>query len=94
MVGKSHWDGAPPRTPKLGAPPVMFFAPDRVKIRMKEWGGEGFAKNLAALWLPFCETAKDWLSLEESHEVTDLLKTYKDFLDGTASPAKGYLFKI
>ncbi|MDB2439490.1 DUF2855 family protein [Hellea sp.] len=94
MVGKSHWDGAPPRTPKLGAPPVMFFAPDRVKIRMKKWGGEGFAKNLAALWLPFCETAKDWLSLEESHEVTDLLKTYKDFLDGNASPAKGYLFKI
>jgi len=26
--------------------------------------------------------------------VTDLLKTYKDFLDGNASPAKGYLFKI
>jgi len=94
MVGKSHWDGAPPRTPKLGAPPAMFFAPDRVKIRMKDWGGEGFAKNLAALWLPFCDTAKNWLDIKESHEVTDLLKTYKDFLDGNASPAKGYLFKI
>ncbi|WP_026942606.1 DUF2855 family protein [Hellea balneolensis] len=94
MVGKSHWNGAPPRPPKLGAPPAMFFAPDRVKIRMKDWGGEGFAKNLAALWLPFCETAKDWLDITESHEVTELLKTYKDFLNGHASPAKGYLFKI
>ena len=94
MVGKSHWQGAAPTTPKLGAPAKMFFAPDRVKLRMKDWGGQAFAKNLAARWLPFCETAKDWLDIETSHEVTDLLKTYKNFLDGKASPAKGYLFKL
>jgi len=94
MVGKSHWDGAPPKQSALGAPPVMFFAPDRIKQRIGDWGGEGFAKNLAAQWLPFCENAKDWLNIDESHEVTDLLKTYKDFLQGDASPAKGYLFKI
>jgi len=94
MVGKSHWQGGGPVTPTLGAPAVMFFAPDRVKIRMKDWGGEGLAKNLAARWLPFCENAKDWLDIEKSEEVTDLLKTYKDFLDGNASPSKGYLFKI
>ena len=94
MVGKSHWDGAPPVTPKLGAPAVMFFAPDRIKQRLKDWGGETFAKNLAARWLPFCESAKHWLTLEESHDVTDLLKTYKDFLNGDVGPSKGYLFKI
>ena len=94
MVGKSHWQGAAPTTPKLGAPPVMFFAPDRIKVRMKDWGGQGFAKNLAKRWLPFCGSAKDWLDIEQSDKVTDLLKTYKDFLNGKASPAKGYLFKI
>lgn len=94
MVGKSHWDGAPPATPKLGAPAVMFFAPDRIKQRLKDWGGEGFANNLAARWLPFCETAQDWLDIQESHDVTDLLKTYKDFLNGDVGPSKGYLFKI
>ena len=94
MVGKSHWQGAAPTTPKLGAPAKMFFAPDRVKLRMKDWGGQGFANNLAARWLPFCETAKNWLDIETLHEVTDLLKTYKDFLNGDASPAKGYLFKL
>ncbi len=94
MVGKSHWQGGGPVAPKLGAPAVMFFAPDRIKLRMKEWGGEGFAKNLAARWLPFCDNAKNWLEIESSESVTDLLKTYKDFLDGKASPAKGYLFKL
>ena len=94
MVGKSHWDGAPPKSPTLGAPAVMFFAPDRIKQRLKDWGGETFAKNLAARWLPFCDSAQNWLTLEESHEVTDLLKTYKDFLKGDVGPSKGYLFKI
>ena len=94
MVGKSHWNGAAPKTPKLGAPPSMFFAPDRIKLRLKEWGGAGFAKNLAARWLPFCESAQDWLTIEESHEATALLKTYKDFLNGDVGPSKGYLFKI
>lgn len=94
MVGKSHWDGAPPKTPTLGAPAVMFFAPDRIKQRLKDWGGEIFAKNLAARWLPFCDSAQDWLTLEESHDVTDVLKTYKDFLNGDVGPSKGYLFKI
>lgn len=94
MVGKSHWDGAPPKTPTLGAPAVMFFAPDRIKQRLKDWGGQGFAKNLAARWLPFCDSAKDWLTIEESHEVTDLMKTYKNFLNGDVGPSKGYLFKI
>jgi hypothetical protein len=94
MVGKSHWNGSAPNTPTLGAPPVMFFAPDRVKLRMKDWGGQGFAKNLAARWLPFCETAKDWLEIDESHDTTELLKSYKNFLEGDVSPAKGYLFKI
>ena len=94
MVGKSHWDGAPPKKAALGAPPVMFFAPDRVKQRMTDWGGNRFAKNLAARWLPFCENAKNWLDIEENHEVTEFLKSYKDFLEGHANPAKGYLFKI
>jgi len=34
------------------------------------------------------------VNIETSHEVTELLKTYKDFLAGDASPAKGYLFKL
>ena len=94
MVGKSHWEGAPPKKAALGAPPVMFFAPDRVKQRMKDWGDENFAKKLAERWLPFCKSAQDWLTITEHHEATELLKIYKDFLNGNVGPSKGYLFKI
>jgi len=94
MVGKSHWQGAAPKTPSLGAPAIMFFAPDQAKKRMGEWGGAGFAQNLAARWLPFCQSAESWLDIESGAGAGAFLKTYKDFLNGVASPSKGYLFTL
>ena len=94
MVGKSHWRGAGYKTPKLGAPAVMFFAPDRAKKRFADWGAGGFAQKLAARWNPFCETASGWLTLNEAKGVENLLKVYKDFLDGKANPSQGYIFTL
>jgi len=94
MVGKSHWKGAPPPKAKKGAPPVMFFAPDRAKLRMGEWGGAGFAKKLGTRWIPFCQSAKDWLTVTTEHGAPALLKCYKDHLNNQADPSKGYLFKL
>ena len=94
MVGKSHWKGAPPPKAKKGAPPVMFFAPDRAKLRMGEWGGAGFAKNLGARWMPFCQSASSWLTVSTEEGAPALLKCYKDHLNNQVDPAKGYLFKL
>lgn len=94
MVGKSHWQGGTSPKPKLGAPAVMFFAPDRAQLRFKAWGSAGFAKNLASRWLPFCASAKDWLEIEQSDDIGVYMKTYAAFLAGQASPSKGYLFKL
>jgi len=94
MVGKSHWQGRPPKRPELGAPPIMFFAPDRAKQRFSDWGGDGFAKKLGQRWMPFCESASSWLSVNTGEGVESFLKSYKAFLEGQASPFQGYLFKL
>ena len=94
MVGKSHWQGAPPPKAKKGAPPIMFFAPDQAKKRIEEWGGAGFAKNLAASWLPFCDSAQNWLTISKRQGDTALLECYHDFLDGKADPSQGNLFTL
>ena len=94
MVGKSHWQGAPPPKAKKGAPPSMFFAPDQAKKRIAEWGGAGFAKNLAARWIPFCDSAKEWLTISKQQGDTALLACYNDFLDGKADPSQGSLFTL
>ncbi len=93
-VGLSHWDAKPNVSTKGKTPSGFFFAPDQAKKRLAEWGGAGFAKNMAAQWIPFCASAADWLTLETSEGIEPLLVTYKDMLDGTATPDKGYLFTL
>lgn len=94
MVGKSHWQGGPPPKPSKGAPPAMFFAPDRAKQRFADWGAQGFASNLAARWIPFCEGAKEWLDIYQGQGLESFLPVYKDFLEGRANPARGYLLTL
>ncbi len=94
MVGKSHWQGGAPPKISAGAPPSMFFAPDRARLRIGEWGPDGFAKNLGERWIPFCKSAKSWLDIDSSEGISALLPVYKKFLDGEALPTKGYLFSI
>ncbi|MGJ8562901.1 MAG: DUF2855 family protein [Alphaproteobacteria bacterium] len=94
MVGKSHWQGGSPPKPSKGAPPSMFFAPDRAKQRFADWGPAGFASNLAARWLPFCHGAKDWLEIYHGEGLEAFLPVYKDLLEGRANPARGYLLSL
>jgi len=94
MVGKSHWQGASPPAIEQGAPPAMFFAPDRAKQRFSDWGAQGFANKLGAQWIPFCASAKDWLHVESATGEKALLNAYNDFLDGKANPAQGLLFSL
>ena len=93
-VGISHWDSKPNVSTKGKTPSGFFFAPDQAKARIAEWGGAGFNQRLGARWLPFCDSASGWLSLEKNNGIEPLLKTYKDMLDGAATPDKGYLFTL
>ena len=94
MVGKSHWQGEAPPKISAGAPPAMFFAPDRAKMRMGDWGPEGFAARLGERWIPFCQAAIGWMDIRKASGIEHMLPVYKDFLEGRADPAKGYLFSL
>lgn len=94
-VGISHWQEAAKAPPKRTATPTaFFFAPDRAKQRIEDWGQAGFAQNLAARWMPFLDSAKDWLSIENQDGIEAVLENYKDLLNGKSGPSKGYLFSL
>ena len=94
-VGISHWQEAAKVRPKRTATPTaFFFAPDRVKQRVSDWGQGGFAENLAARWMPYLDSAKDWLKVEKQDGIEAVLENYKDLLNGQSGPAKGYLFTL
>ena len=94
MVGKSHWQGDRPPKIEAGAPPAMFFAPDRAKKRIADWGGAGFAKNLGESWMPFCVDAKEWMSIKTYSGEQDLLEHYRALLAGQVDPSLGQLFTL
>ena len=94
-VGLSHWQDATARPPKRTATPTaFFFAPDRAKTRIGDWGREGFGTNLAARWMPFLDSASDWLTIEKQTGIEAVLENYKDLLGGQSAPDKGYLFTL
>ena len=94
-VGISHWQEAAKTPPKRTATPTaFFFAPDRAKQRIQDWGQAGFAENLGARWMPFLDSAKDWLSIEKQSGMEAVLMNYKDLLNGQSGPSKGYLFSL
>jgi hypothetical protein len=94
MVGKSHWEGGHPPKNIKGAPPAMFFAPDCAKKRLKEWGPEGFAQRLGALWGPFCHSAQDWMSLERHDGLDAFHAVYERLLRGETQADMGQLMRL
>ena len=94
-VGISHWQEAAKAPPKRTATPTaFFFAPDRAKRRIADWGQAGFAENLGARWIPFLDSAKDWLTIEKQDGIEAVLENYKDLLNGQSGPSKGHLFTL
>ena len=94
-VGISHWQEAAKAPPKrTDTPTAFFFAPDRAKKRIEDWGQSGFAENLGARWLPFLDSAKGWLTIEKQTGIGPVLENYKDLLGGQSGPSKGYLFTL
>jgi len=94
MVGKSHWDGAPPQRPAAGAPPIMFFAPDQAKLRLKDWGPAGFAQKLGEKWIPFCRSAQTWMEIESYRGVERFAAPYHALLRGDIQAHKGLLMSL
>ena len=94
MVGKSHWQGVKPPKVTQGAGPIMFFAPDQAKQRFSDWGADGFAQKLGERWMPFCDSASEWLSVEHNTGIEAVLSTYKDLLNGVVDPSKSTLFSL
>jgi len=93
-VGLSHWDSLSGVTSNQTTSQAFFFAPDRAKQRLEDWGGAGFATQLGARWLPFLDSASDWLSIEKTSGIGPILQAYKAVLGGQAAPDKGYLFSL
>jgi hypothetical protein len=92
MVGGTHWEAGVAET--KGPPRALFFAPDRIVKRHKDWGPEGFASRYAAAWVGFLGSTGGWLKVIEKTGEGPVREAWLALLDGQARPEDGYVLKV
>jgi hypothetical protein len=89
-VGFTQWQDATPAIADLpGVHPVFFFAPDRVKARLADWGPPEFAKRVGAASAAFVADAQRWLKVETHRGPEAIVAAYRTLLKGDARPVAG-----
>ena len=92
VVGVTHWEaiGGPPQT--VGPPQVFFFAPDRIRQLLKDWGpGELDARFQAAL--KDFVAGNGWLTLKHHTGPEALQALYGEVVAGRVKPDEGHIVR-
>jgi Protein of unknown function (DUF2855) len=94
-VGATHWtEMAAPSEPLPGPPPTLFFAPDRVTKRSRDWGRVGLEQRLAEGWHEFVGWLSGWLEVERGDGRDAVERAYREVLEGRASPRGGHVVSL
>lgn len=92
-VGLTHWDAmAGPRPTPVGPTPVFFFAPDRIRQRMKDWGGAELDARFQAALQAFV-AGNPWLKLRRHTGPEALQALYGELVAGRVSPDEGHIVR-
>ena len=90
-VGITHREDLGGGEDLAGPKPVFFFAPDRLKKRTEDWGGDELNERLARSWADYVEWTKGWLQVEHGSGQEDIERIYRELLDGKSDPAVGHV---
>lgn len=86
LVGIVQWEQDKDTAEKrLGE---VFFAPAQIKKRSREWGLDGFQKNLTAAWRKFLPRT-NWIEIQPVTEQSEIASMYLETLNGHVPARKG-----
>jgi len=97
IVGATHWDAPRPADSVAALPgpaPIMFFAPDHIVRRTKDWGPGGLNERFGGAWNAFIEATTSWLKVSHDQGQDAVRKIYSDVLEGKAAPDRGYIVSL
>ncbi len=94
-VGVTHWEELGSGGGKLPGPtPTLFFAPNRVVKRSKDWGRAGLETNVAEAWHPFCEWTAGWLETIRGQGFEGVRNAYLDVIEGRVDPQAAHVISL
>ena len=77
-----------------GPKPQMFFAPDRIKKRLQEWGPEGLENRLATATNRFIASVDGWMKIVKGKGKADVERVYRDTVAGKVKPEEGHMLSL
>jgi hypothetical protein len=99
IVGVTHWEELAVADPAAveappGPTPTMFFAPDQLRLRLKQWGQDGLDERMAAPWHRLVAWTDGWLTIERGVGPQAVERTYRAVLDGTVPPTVAHVLAL
>lgn len=94
LVGATHWEAPRSAEALAGPTPEFFFAPDRVRERMRDWGADGFQARVGAGREPFLDAARSWIEIVRRSGAVAVEEVYRAMLEGRATPDQGYILSL
>jgi hypothetical protein len=88
-VGFTHREGSSEVTASPGPEPEFFFAPDEMQGRGRE-----LAQSYAEAWPGFAQVLDKSLQIEQLTSGDELLRAYRDLLEGRSEPRTGYVVSL
>ena len=94
-VGITHWEARNGNGSDVlpGAKRAMFFAPDQIQKRNREWGPEVYQQKMNDAWERFLGSVDDWVTLKYFEGAESMQQAYAEVLKG-ASPDRGYVVVV
>ncbi len=89
LVGFTHSRQESREPPPPGPELEFFFAPDEIVRHGREFG-----PRYAEAWRDFAPVAKRALHVERVSDGEELMRVYRELLDGSADPAAGYVVSL
>ena len=93
-VGLTHWERMTPASDLPGPTPAFFFAPDRAKKRMEDWGAAEFQRRVGEAMARFLGSTSAWLRVVEGKGPAALESVYHGMVEGRVNPAEGHVLTL
>jgi hypothetical protein len=91
MVGGAHWDATRIGPPAVGPQPELFFAPDVMGARMKDWGAAEFYRRYGAAWAGFGAKLPGLIAIRRLSGLSAGVEAWSSLLSGSATPDQGLI---
>jgi hypothetical protein len=87
-VGLTHQE------PNATAGGTVFFAPDQMRKRTRDWGRDGLDERFGSAWRRFASTVDGWVDVTVGHGPQALRSAWLEVLAGKAPPRTGHVIAL